>query len=242
MRIQLFSDIHLEFAPCAVPDTDADVVIAAGDVAIGTGACAWLAALGKPVVYIAGNHEFYTGEYHAVRAALRASTAGSAVHYLDNDAVVLDGVRFLGTTLWTDFGGADRATMDNARFAMNDYVQIRHGTGWFEPEHALAAHEQARAWLAQALAQPFAGPTVVVTHHAPSLRSWRGEPGSPYRHAYCNDLEALAGTGQAALWCHGHVHWTVDYRLGGTRVLCNPRGYHGLQQVAGFDAGRVLEL
>lgn len=242
MRIQFFSDIHLEFAPFAVPDTDADVIVAAGDIGRAVSGVHWLLALARPAVYVAGNHEYYGGDFDEVRAAIGAACAGTAVRFLDRAAVEIDGVRFVGATLWTDYAGGDATAMRLLRLAMNDHQQIRRGTRAFEPEDAYAEHRAARAWLESTLASAYEGPTVVVTHHAPALRSWRAPEDSAYRHAYCSALEALVAASGAAAWFHGHVHWVVDYTLGRTRVLCNPRGYHGLQHVAGFDPGRVIEI
>ncbi|MGE0383554.1 MAG: metallophosphoesterase [Gammaproteobacteria bacterium] len=242
MQLQYFSDIHLEFGPLAIAAREADVVVAAGDIGPGTDGARWLMQLGRPVVYVAGNHEFYGGDLNAVRTGIARLTAGSQVHFLDNAAVCIGGVRFLGTTLWTDFDDADPALMAAADFELNDYAHIFNGVRLFNPEHALSQHRQARAWLAQELATPYAGPTVVVSHHAPSLSSWRAPANRVRQHAYCNRLDAMVRGAPIAAWIHGHVHWCLDYRLGATRVLCNPRGYHGRQRVAGFDPGRNIRI
>lgn len=242
MRIQFFSDIHLEFGDFAIPDTDADVLVAAGDIGLGASGIEWLKSAGKPVVFVAGNHEFYAGEYAAVRAALAAATAGSSVHLLEDSEAQIDGVRFVGGTLWTDFNGADPALMSVARNSMNDYLQIRCGEGPLVPAHTLEANARTRRWLHDALARPFDGRTVVVTHHAPSFRSWQADPDSPLRYAYCNDLHGLIARPPVDLWIHGHVHYVSDYLENGVRILCNPRGYHGYQNVRGFDPARIVEI
>lgn len=242
MRIQFFSDIHLEFGSFAVPPADAHVIVAAGDIGVGLAAVPWLTALGRPVIYIAGNHEYYGADFGALQAQLAAATRGSNVHYLENGRVDIDGVRFLGTTLWTDFNNADESVMRQAQLSINDYLQIRHGADSFTPDRALAVHRSARAWLAVELAAPWPGRTVVVTHHAPTPRSWRGPADSNYRYAYCSDLAPLAAGADVPLWIHGHTHWTVDYVWDGVRVVCNPRGYHGLQWVDGFDPSRIIEI
>lgn len=242
MRIQFFSDLHLEFGPLDVPATDADLCVAAGDINVRDTAIEWLAQLRMPVVYVAGNHEFYTGETGAVRRRLRERAAAAGIHFLDDDEVVIDGVRFLGTTLWTDFGGADPGLMARAARGMNDYLQIHQGTGLLTPEQTLARHRASRAWLEGALARPHAGPTVVVSHHAPTERSWSGHYDPVYRPAYCNTLDDLLAAHDVAVWFHGHIHACSDYLVHGTRVVCNPRGYHGHQHVPGFDPGRCIDL
>ena len=242
MKIQYFSDIHLEFGPATLAATDAAVIVAAGDVDVGAAGVQWLRQSGRPTVYVCGNHEFYGGEIGTVQDAIRAAAAGTNVHFLECEAVVIDGVRFLGTTLWTDFLGAHHDELFAIAARMNDYLQIRCGVRGLTPQDVLGFNRRARDWLAAALAHPHDGPTVVVTHHAPLLESWHESHSSPLRGAYCNDLAALMRDQRVDAWIHGHVHAAADYRHGGARVVCNPRGYHGFQPVAAFDAARVLEL
>ncbi|MEQ8661301.1 MAG: metallophosphoesterase [Gammaproteobacteria bacterium] len=242
MRIQYFSDIHLEFGAAALPSANAEVVVAAGDIDVCAAGVEWLRQSGLPTVYVCGNHEFYGGELGAVQDAIRAATVGSNVHFLDCESVVIAGVRFLGATLWTDFAGADEHAMRVLGARMNDYLQIRSGLRLLTPRDVLAFHRRARNWLATELARPHAGPTVVVTHHAPLLTSWHEEPDSPLRGAYCNDLAALLETHPVDTWIHGHVHAVCDYHHGDVRVLCNPRGYHGFREVEAYDGARVIEV
>jgi len=94
VRINYFSDVHLEFGEQSLPDTDADIVVAAGDIGVFNQGLTWLKAINKPVVYVAGNHEFYNSEYHQVMAMLRQECAGSNIQFLDKDEFVFQGVRF----------------------------------------------------------------------------------------------------------------------------------------------------
>lgn len=242
MRIQLFSDIHLEFGAADLALTDADVIIAAGDVHLGATGIEWLKSSGKPTIYVAGNHEFYGGDIAEVQAAIRAECAGSAVRYLECERADIDGVRFLGTTLWTDFLDGNRAVMDSLHGQMNDYVHIRHDGRRLRPADLLEMNRAARAWLARELARPHAGPTVVVTHHAPLFDSWHAAPDSLYRGGYCNDLRAVFDAHAIDLWVHGHVHARSDYRAGPARVVCNPRGYDVFQLVDGFDMTFTVDV
>jgi Icc-related predicted phosphoesterase len=241
-RIQFFSDIHLEFGDLPLPATDADIIVAAGDIGVELDGLAWLNAQPRPVVYVAGNHEYYGGDWRQVHDNLTRAAAGSNVHFLDRGSVVLAGVRFLGATLWTDLDNANPRAVANARAAINDYHQIRHDGARFDPAHTLRMNWESRQWLANSLDEPHNGPTVVVTHHAPSHQSWHESPLSPYLPAYCNDLEDLMNSRDIDLWFHGHIHETSDYTIGKTRVLCNPRGYNGFQTVAGFDPARAVDL
>ncbi|MGH8800330.1 MAG: metallophosphoesterase family protein, partial [Casimicrobiaceae bacterium] len=103
MKLNILSDLHLTAGALAAPRTDADLVILAGDIARPREAVAWASTLDKPVLYVAGNHEFYGGSIEGTMAELKALCAGTAIRVLDDDEVIIDGVRFLGTTLWTDF-------------------------------------------------------------------------------------------------------------------------------------------
>ena len=151
-------------------------------------------------------------------------------------------MRFLGTTLWTDFLNADPGLMAGLREQMNDYVQIRYRGALLVPEDLLAIHRAARAWLEYELAVPYPGPTVVVTHHAPLFASWRAAPTSVFKGAYCNDFSELIGKYRIDLWVHGHVHACSDYRVAGLRIVCNPRGYDGYQLVDGFNRALTVDL
>lgn len=242
LKIQFFSDIHLEFGPVELPDSDAEIIVAAGDIGLGTDGLHWLQSCRRPVVYVAGNHEFYGGDMVATRARLQAAAAGSQVHYLERACEVFDKVRFIGCTLWTDFGRGDPKLMAVARENMNDYYQVLYGDAPLLPEDILREHQESVSWLHNELNRPFKGHTVVVSHHAPSHKSWNQEQRHPLRDAYCNDMESFMQDFDIALWVHGHIHACADYRCGNTRVVCNPRGYHGYQQVPGFDPGKCVNI
>ncbi len=209
---------------------------------------------GVPVIYVPGNHEYYDGEFGALEAAMRdAARALDNVHYLNNDAYVDPAGRFrvLGTTLWTDFAlfGGDDASIahatDEASKVMLDFkglIQVtwphdaavhagaaesqRGAERDFTPADSLALHRRARAWLEAQLAAPFAGTTIVVTHHAPHPRSLAERYArDPVSAGFVNDLAGLVRA-PVALWAHGHTHTSFDYETeDGTRVVCNPRGY-----------------
>ena len=105
MKIQFFSDIHLEFGPAELPLTDADIIVAAGDVGVGTTGAEWLKTGGKPTLYIAGNHEYYGGDIATVQQDIQAAVAGTKIVFLECESAEFDGVRFLGATFWTNFMG-----------------------------------------------------------------------------------------------------------------------------------------
>lgn len=238
MKLLVLSDLHVEQAPFEPPSTDADVVVLAGDVHNGAAAVAWARETfpATRIVQIAGNHEFYDGEYRSVLAGLRDAAARAGIHFLENEAVVIDGVRFLGCTLWTDHRALEapgrrpsldrRAAMEASRRANPDYFAIRYGEERrpFAPEDAAALHDASRDWLAEQLRRGFDGPTVVVTHHLPSWRSVNPAfATSGSNVAFVSDLDDLVE--QADLWIHGHTHASCAYRAGRAKVVCNPRGY-----------------
>jgi len=244
MRIQIYSDLHLEQRPFAPPKVRADLVVLAGDIANGAAGIEWAKqSFSVPVIYLAGNHEYYEGEFDSVQEAMRASVRDSAVELLDRSELVIDGVRFLGCTLWTDYSlvaEAQRPSVVEAARKLNpDYQLIRNGSRAFAPEDAIALCVRHRAWLEAKLAEPFTGKTVVITHFAPHPLSiapaYAGHPANP---GFVLDLTEMMG--RAALWIHGHTHTFFDYRVRGTRVVCNPRGYPDEQ--TGFDPNLTVEL
>ncbi len=242
MRIQLVSDIHLEFKGLDLPVEGADVLVAAGDIGVGAAGLRWLAQLGCPVVYVAGNHEYWGEDLARFPHTLGELSAGTDVHFLENEVLEFAGIRFLGCTLWTDFHGGDRALMREIGALMNDFRYIARGGSALAPEDLVEINRASTAWLEAALQTPFPGRTVVVTHHAPLMRSWYDRPDNPLRYAYCNALDELLARHGIDLWIHGHIHQVSDYTAYGVRVVCNPRGYATHREVPGFDPVKTLDL
>jgi predicted phosphodiesterase len=250
VRLFVLSDLHLERQPFTPPPVQADVVVLAGDIAIGTSGVEWARewADGRPVLYVVGNHELYGHSLPALIGELRAAAAGSSIHVLENDELVVEGVRFLGCTLWSDFefDGTERRAeaMLLSERVVNDYGQIAIGSDGraLAPADTRRLHLSSRAWLQQRLQMEHPGPTVVVTHHAPLIRS---RPSSPVLRAlagaFASDVTELMGGDRVALWIFGHTHRVADLELRGTRVVSNPRGYPH-QPVVGFDPALVVEL
>lgn len=258
MRLQVLSDLHLEFLRVpeefSLPKVDADVTILAGDIHTHTHGLTWAAeailAQGRRVIYVPGNHEYYHDDLSDLPSQLRKAALQQGIHLLDNSAVVLDGVRFLGSTLWTDFAlhGPETAdqSMQAARQLMNDFRYIcATGGEDFTPEQSVALHCSARKWLEEQLTVPFEGPTVVITHHAPHPGSIHARfVGSDLSPAFASDLTAVIDRYRPVLWIHGHMHDAFDYTVGATRVVCNPKGYPGERQHGQleFDPAYVLTV
>lgn len=253
MRLHILSDLHLELGTGTpgevmrrrgldMADVGADVVVLAGDIAAGADGVRWAAETWPqlPVLYVPGNHEFYEREVGNVLEECRAAARGTTVHVLDRDAVMIDGVRFLGTTLWTDFalfGAPDHAEAQAAGYLMDYFVIRGPDGGRLQPQQTRVWHQQARAWLERTLATVHV-PTVVVTHHAPHPRSDRfGDPASV---GFVSDLSGVIERHRPQLWIHGHTHTCEDYRVGGTRVVSNQAGY--VDERTAFDAACTVDV
>jgi Icc-related predicted phosphoesterase len=254
MNIQIFSDLHVDVFP-PKPITIAanvDLVIVAGDTCEGALRAfehlRRIVPMSVPAVMVMGNHEFYRRFIFDELAVARSQASAFNIHLLENDTVILGGIRFTGATLWSDhliFGQASQlAAMSASARGLNDHRLI----GWqkkpwlrFRPQEAALLHHKSKAWLAETLNTAWNGPTVVVSHHAvcwssvdPGLRS------DLLTAAYVSDLSSLIEAGQPDLWVHGHVHRSSDYRIGQTRILCNPHGYGN--ENPRFDGALVVEI
>jgi DNA repair exonuclease SbcCD nuclease subunit len=271
MRVLVLSDLHREIwyhpraqdrgpvDPCSKIDlavSRPDLVILAGDIDVGARAVEWAdkAFSGLQVLYVHGNHEGYGQNLdEAQKEIAEACAATGHVHYLDRREKVIDGVRFFGATLWTDFKlygkGASTLSKYEAGQHMNDYKRIRlakKGYRKLRPDDTERWHFRDRIWIEERLAEPYDGKTVVITHMAPSERSiideYKGDSCSP---AFASHLDHLVE--RADLWIHGHVHSSFDYRIGRGRVVCNPLGYpesyeNMLPENPAFDPNMVIEI
>jgi predicted phosphodiesterase len=253
VKLNILSDLHLSLGALAIPRNDADVVILAGDIARPKEAVSWASGFAKPVLYVPGNHEFYGGSVLGVADELKQLCAGTNIRVLDNDEVIIQGVRFLGTTLWTDFmlfgeGEERTAAILHAVSLMRDFSRIRAGEAAevpFTPADSAALFNIHAGWLEGKLSEPHAGPTVVITHHAPSRKSIHPRFADSLLNAcFVSDAERLVDGGRACLWVHGHTHDSFDYLLNGTRVVCNPRGYakDGANENSLFDPNFSIEI
>jgi predicted phosphodiesterase len=253
MRLLIYSDLHFEFdrshdhAPFTPPPDGYDVAILAGDIDVSDRGITWAkAAFSTPVLYVIGNHEYYKdGHWQRTPKRINA-TANNKVTLLNMHEAVIDNVRFLGTTLWTDYalGGDVHAAMDEAQNNINDFRHIREGLTYskLRSSTVLAAHQRERLWLKQKLAEPFRGKTVVVTHHAPHPESLQAQyPSAALRPAYASDLSDLIGP-PIDLWVHGHTHASHSYHVNGTRIVCNARGYFPNALNRNFDPQCILEI
>lgn len=271
MKIQLLSDLHLEGHPNYVPRPapQADLLVLAGDIGsyqrgsrledsdFGLARFSPREGWPVPVLYVPGNHEYDALDFDETHARLRETCERLGITWLEREERVFGTVRFVGTTLWADFDalalqpGQPEPTLQEqlklrhkAFRAANFYLQkaaaLRHGRPMLAEEWREQALE-CQAWLRAALARPFAGTTVVVTHFAPSLRSADPRYGlTPATAGFCNSLDDLLPLAQ--YWLHGHLHCQQDYRVAGCRVLANTLGYATKGEQEGFREQFVLDL
>jgi hypothetical protein len=281
VNIQLLSDLHLEAHPHfkAQPLPGADLLILAGDIGsyqpgsllsslnisdfglarfsplpVERGGASWP----TPVFFLPGNHEYDGLDFDDTCVRLRETCERLGLIWLERESVVLQGVRFVGSTLWADFDalstekarteditlGEQLKMREKAFRAANFYLTKNHAFRKGQPMLADAVREEglkSQASLRQALAVPFGGPTVAVTHFAPSLLSADPRYGlTPGTAGFCNSLDELLTL--ATLWLHGHLHCPVDYVRHGCRVLANPLGYARKGEQAGFRESLCIKL
>lgn len=241
MKIQLLSDLHIEFGDYRYQPTDADVVILAGDIHVGVSGVVWAAAhiKDKPVVYVLGNHEYYRHVYPQLFKTLIETTAGTNIHVLENDCFTYQGVNFLGCTLWTDFSvfGDPREASFHCENRMNDFKRIQFANNDGLQNDGLVntriramdvarIHDHSLTWLNGQLQQLEGQQNVVVTHHGPTNQSLPEHRRNDLISAgYVSNLNGVIERFAPNAWVHGHLHSNSDYLVGNCRVLCNPRGY-----------------
>jgi predicted phosphodiesterase len=234
MKLWIISDLHIELTrywdlPTGDARPDFDVLVVAGDLITRMErGVSWLLARvpDRPVVYVAGNHEFYGTDLDRTVEKARIAAAGTNLHILQNDGVTIGGTIFLGATGWTDFNlfGDPNRAMQIAGEVMNDYqkIRVRNYELRLRPAHTLARHMETRAFLQRELSRPKTLSRVVITH--------MGFHAEAVRREFEHDLISAAYTSRdpiegADLWVYGHTHENRDFRVGATRVVSNPKGY-----------------
>ena len=201
------------------------------------------------VIYIAGNHEFYHGNWKASIQYLRDECSKfDNVYFLEQDLKVIDDVTFIGATLWTDCNKGDPLTLHALGDMMNDFRIIRndeHGYTKLRPAHTMHRHQKTLGYLKAVLPDLKDNKVVFVGHHAPTFSSVheRFSNDKLMNGGYASDLsEFILDHPQIVLWTHGHMHDPSDYMVGTTRVVCNPRGYAGHDAQADVFETKFLNI
>ena len=239
--IALLSDLHLEFSEFTLPDDfQADLIILAGDIHTKGRGVAWAKSLNRPCILVFGNHDYYGSSLVNEIIKAKASCLGSNVAVLDDDELILQNLRILGSTLWTDYN-LHGTSLNSARLAegnlndhysegMNDHRKIRNASfSKARSNDFLKSHQKSVRFLAKKISEPCILPTLIVTHHAPSalcLKDSDTEQSDSFDPCYASNLDYLI-TPDVQAWLHGHVHKAKIQRIGQCLVASNPKGYPG---------------
>ncbi|MCC7252378.1 metallophosphoesterase [Hyphomicrobium sp.] len=252
MRCHYLSDLHLESQSFRGTLPHGDVLIIAGDLCHASALdpaqtvphrvkqrervlrfVSEATASFRHVLLVPGNHEHYDGVFEDTATLLRRHLPGVTV--LDNEMVDIDGVRFFGTTLWTDLDRRSETSMEKIRRGMGEYFFAKTRSGASErpaklrPADTLAAHDRALSELRREASVGRGARMVVITHHAPSPQGLNPQhKGNGLDGAFASDLEDfIASLSNVPVWIHGHTHIRRRYRIGGTTLLVNCCGFIG---------------
>ncbi len=245
MKLRILSDLHLEFGPFDYVRGGEDVLILAGDIGLGVAGMKWIKSIDHPnTIMIAGNHEFYK---HDINETLRnlKSESTDIISFVENDIIIIDDVRFICATLWTDYNlyGSIVKSKMICQLGINDHRLIRKGNYVFSPDDAEIIYKTSQSFIEKSLRDNFDGRTIVITHHLPSEISinpmYSKDELNP---AYASNLDYLFYDYKIDLWIHGHTHSSCDYMLDKTRVVCNPRGYVGHGLNPDFNPNLIVEI
>lgn len=262
VKVHILSDLHNEFLEQnigylehpwtgEIPDVGADIIALAGDIDVGLNGVKWAIEeserLSIPILYVLGNHEFYYNEYFRIKDMVKKLADGTGVTILDKDEFYYRDVRFMGVTLWTDYGYPsvshkwameilDDEFLDHQVIHIERDGEMRH----FKTRDALFCHTKEKNFLKEALDKGYDGKTVVITHHGPHMAcNHPGFPVSEFSLAFDSDQSAFFEQYSIDAWIFGHTHANIDLDISGTRLVSNQAGYPG-ERVEGFDAGKVI--
>jgi predicted phosphodiesterase len=252
MTFQVFSDLHLEMDRDFKPQSNTDVVVLAGDINVGTKGLDWARNnfSDQEIIYVAGNHEFYHHDYHKLLAELRKKATEKGIHFLENNQVIIGGIRILGCTFWTNYMATFNMNQANAMIlaesSLADHQLIKLGekyseTGRFTANFAYQLHCDSIKWLEQKLLNDnFDGKTLVVSHHGPSIACAHKKYGhNNLGSAFYSSLDYLVEA--ADVWVYGHTHSNIDTIIEGCRLIANQRGYPN-EIIQGFNEHLILSL
>lgn len=248
MKIQIISDLHQEFGKTELYFDNADVIVLASDVNLGTKGIEWIKEVisDKPVIYVLGNHEYYKGSYPKTLNKIKSTAEDSNVFVLENSYVDIGDVRFHGATLWTDFsifGNPVKYGMI-CQPKMNDYKKITRDPSYSKLRtiDTFKIHQFSKVWLRESLKSSEGLKNIVVTHHAPSIQSLpECYKEDPLTSAYASNLEDMVLEYQPLYWIHGHIHTPCRYSIGKTEIICNPHRYID-EKYNGYEKELIIEI
>lgn len=248
MQVQVLSDVHIEFQKDlgikfakGLDTAGSDVLIVAGDLCSGNPVLEeaqyyflrTVAEKTPHVLYIIGNHEPYHSSIEEAHArARRIESQVPNLTFLEDEVAVIDGQRFVGCTLWFE------EQFENYRWEMNlgDFHYIEDIRGEFNVYDRSARSQKF-------LDGEVKKGDVVITHHMPHPKSLHPKyKGSPLNRFFLCDVSDVMVARKPALWIHGHTHFGMEYKVGSTRVVCNPYGYEGYEFDNGYHAKKTIEV
>lgn len=274
MKIQIMSDLHLEFGDIKIKNAGADALILSGDIVVaadldqpdpreiyhktGRKKSAKIDKIEnffknvssefKNVFYVMGNHEHYHGDINKSKKKITDTFEElniNNIHLLEKESVIIDNVIFIGATLWTDCNNECPLTVWKLKRSMSDYEVIRNDKVRLLPEDTVEIHKHTKQFIHNTVQANIDKRIVVVGHHAPSKASTheRYKNDNLMNGGYSSELsDLILDNPNIKLWTHGHTHEKFDYMIGGTRIVCNPRGYYGYEDTDKFDGEKVVEI
>jgi len=251
MKLRVWSDVHLEFGMfnyTKLPEDKDTILLLAGDIHTGINAVQFVSdccVQFKEVVYIHGNHEYYHNDILSICDFWKEIELHTQnFHFLNNEAIVIDDLRIIGGTMWTNIDKGNPLACQALPGMMNDFNYIRHNSKTFSVTKWLELNNEFEVFLTNELLKGFAGKTLVMTHHAPCYLSIAKKyAGDIMNHGFYSDMsEHMLNDNAPNFWIHGHVHNSFDYVIGDTRVVCNPRGYHPRELNPQFNPLLTIEV
>ncbi len=173
--------------------------------------------------WIPGNHEYYYSDL-SLRCRTLNEKIRSNVHLVNNITIRENNVRFIFTTLWTKINPANQWYIERG---MSDFQVIKFNDSYFSSFHFTQLHNESLSFLTQELERSFAGNTIVVTHHVPTLLNYPQKyKGSLLNEAFAVELFDLIESKGPEYWIYGHNHHNIsDFAIGKTQLLTNQLGY-----------------
>lgn len=279
MKITVISDLHLEFSTLKIDNKqNADILILSGDILMSEILHDYPANSIEPghnpvrytkaakfreflkncseqfndVIYVAGNHEFYSGKFHdGLKYLNEECSQYPNIHFLENKSITIGDILFVGATLWTDCHKEDPLTMYQLPYVMNDYTTIKNDHANYRKlriSDTINRHKNSLLFIENAVKNaPSDKKVVVVTHHSPSYMSIseKYKDDHEMNGGYHSDLSKfIIDNPNINLWTHGHTHDIMDYTIGNTRIICNPRGYESdtYNENTGWNPNLLLEI